>query len=92
MGLLLKLVLFGVAIYAAWKTVSRWKGLFDQFVGRPQAPQRPAQPPPAPEPIPVRRAPVEDAIQCAGCGAYVPASAQKCGQCGRPLPQGGNAS
>ena len=35
MGLLLKLALFGVAIYAAWKTFSRWKGLFDRFVGTP---------------------------------------------------------
>ena len=48
MGLLLKIILFGVAVYAVWKTFSRWKGLFDKFVGKPDEPARPAPPPPAP--------------------------------------------
>jgi ribosomal protein L40E len=92
MGLLLKIILFGVAVYAAWKTFHRWKGLYDRFVGKPDEPARPvppAQPPPAPpEQVIARKAPVEDAVQCAGCGAYIPISAEKCGQCGRPQPQG----
>jgi hypothetical protein len=46
MGLLLKIILFGVAVYAAWKTFHRWKGLFDRFVGKPDEPVRPAPPPP----------------------------------------------
>ena len=41
MGFLLKIILFGVAVYAAWKTVARWKGLYDRFVGTP--PQQPPQ-------------------------------------------------
>ena len=92
MGFLLKIILFGVAVYAAWKTFHRWKGLFDRFVGKPDEPARPvppAQPPPAPsEPVIARKAPVEDAVQCAGCGAYIPVSAEKCTQCGCSRPQG----
>ena len=55
MGLLLKIILFGVAIYAVWKTFHRWKGLCDKFVGKPDEPARPAPPPPpaaAPSPSP----------------------------------------
>ena len=95
MGLLLKLALFGVALYAAYKTFSRWKGLYDRFVGPPPAPPRP-EPPRAPEPAPTQTAPnqtaqakpkvIEETVQCAGCGAYVSTSAAKCGGCGRPLP------
>jgi hypothetical protein len=93
MGFLLKIILFGVAIYALWRTFARWKGLYDRFVGRtPEPPRRappPAQPPPAPGPAPeaqlgVRRVVVEDTVQCAGCGAYISSAADKCGQCGRP--------
>ncbi|MBM3646548.1 MAG: hypothetical protein FJX11_02030 [Alphaproteobacteria bacterium] len=87
MGLLLKIILFGVAVWAAWKTFHRWKSLFDRFVGKPDPPPAAPRPPPA-EPLPVRRGPVEDTVQCAGCGAYLPASAEKCSQCGRPQPQG----
>jgi len=89
MGLLLKIILFGVAIYAVWKTFSRWKGLFDKFVGKPDEPARPAPPPPSrpAEPLSGRKAAIEDTIQCAGCGAYIPASAENCGQCGRPQPR-----
>ena len=46
MGFLLKIILFGVAIYAVWKTFARWKGLYDKFVGKPQEPARSAPPPP----------------------------------------------
>ncbi|WP_422002843.1 hypothetical protein [Reyranella sp.] len=93
MGFLLKIVLFGVAVYAAWKTFSRWKGLWDRFVGGPTAAPPPVPPsapqaPPAPAPMASRRATVEDAVQCAGCGAYAAASVPFCSQCGRPLPQG----
>jgi len=91
MGLLLKIILFGVAIYAVWKTFHRWKGLFDRFVAKPVEPARPATPPPPPpsEPLAARRgAAIQDTIQCAGCGAYIPATDEKCGQCGRPQPQG----
>jgi hypothetical protein len=91
MGFLLKIFLFGLAVYAAWKTFHRWKGMFDRFVGKPDEPARPAPPQPRPSPgesLLARKAPVEDAIQCAGCGAYIPASAEKCGQCGRPQSQG----
>ena len=45
MGLLLKIILFGVALYGLWKTFRHWKGLFDRFVGKPEVPpQRPPAP------------------------------------------------
>jgi ribosomal protein L40E len=95
MGLLLKIILFGVAVYAVWRTFSRWKGLFDRFVGKPDEPARPAPPPPPPAPEPVaprRTVAIEDTVQCAGCGAYIPTSAEKCGQCDRPQPRGRSAN
>src|ERR1044071_4258165 len=56
MGFLLKIILFGVAVYAAWKTFHRWKGMWDKFVGPPDQPARPAPPPPSPaEPVATRR-------------------------------------
>ena len=89
MGLLLKIALFGVAVYGAWKTFRYWKGMFDRFTGKPDAPRppvpRPAPPPAAAAP-PARKAVVEDTVQCAVCGAYISTAAEKCGQCGRPLP------
>ena len=96
MGLLLKIILFGVAVYGLWKTFSRWKGLFDTFVGRrPPAeppPARPEQARPAPPPAPPvearRSGPIEDVVQCDKCGAYVSARIAKCEQCGHPLPEG----
>ena len=97
MGFLLKIILFGVAVYGLWKTFSRWKGLFDTFVGRPPPPERtsagrppgPASPPPPPAPVESRRSgPVEDVVQCEKCGAYVAARIAKCEECGHPLPQG----
>ena len=92
MGLLLKLALLGVALYAAYKTFSRWKGLYDRFVGPPPAPPKPAPPPRPPEPAPpvqtahARQPVIEETVQCAGCGAYVSTAAKKCGHCDRPLP------
>ena len=89
MGFLLKIILFGVAVYAAWKTFHRWKGLWDKFVGKPDEPARPAPPPPPPpaEPLATRKVAIQETTQCAGCGAYNPAGAEKCGQCGRPSPR-----
>ena len=89
MGLLLKLALLGVALYAAWKTLSRWKGLYDRFVGPPPKPQMPERPPaqaPAPPAAAARQPVIEETVQCAGCGAYVSTAAEKCGHCSRPLP------
>src|SRR5277367_3259430 len=57
MGFLLKIILFGVAIYAVWKTLARWKGLYDRFVGNPQEPARPAPPPNPPPAAPRGRRP-----------------------------------
>jgi ribosomal protein L40E len=89
MGFLLKIILFGVAVYAAWKTFHRWKGLWDKFVGQSDEPARPAPPPPSAEPVASRRTvAIQETIQCAGCGAYIPADAEKCGQCGRPQSPG----
>ncbi|TAJ85592.1 MAG: hypothetical protein EPO41_26655 [Reyranella sp.] len=89
MGFLLKILLFGVAIYGAYRTFRHWKGLFDRFTGNavpPQHPPTPAPPPARPEPppaAPVRKPVViEDTVQCAACGAYIPTTAEKCGQCG----------
>ena len=102
MGFLLKIILFGVALYGLWKTFRYWKGLFDRFTGNPEVPpQRPPQrpptdpsasPPPPADPAPqppasaARKIVVEDTVQCAGCGAYISTAAEKCGQCGRPRP------
>jgi len=89
MGLLLKIALFGVALYGVWKTFRYWKGMFDRFTGRPEVPpQRPPAPQPGPPPVapPARKVVVEDTVQCAGCGAYISTAAEKCGHCGRPRP------
>jgi hypothetical protein len=92
MGFLLKIILFGVALYAVWKTLVRWKGHYDRFVGNPQEPARPAPPPaaspagsrsPADGQASARKVVIEETVQCAGCGAYIAAAAEKCGQCGR---------
>lgn len=94
MGLLLKLALFGFALYAVWKTFARWKGLYDRFVGRPPEPpaRTPAPPPPQPAtkdgPRFAQRPPpvVEDTRACAVCGAYVSVSVAKCDRSGCPQP------
>lgn len=89
MGLLLKIALFGIAVYGAWKTFRYWKGMFDRFTGKPDTPPPPVAPPaprpPAAGPV-ARKIVVEDTVQCAGCGAYISTAAEKCGQCGRPRP------
>jgi hypothetical protein len=90
MGFLLKIALFGLALYGVYRSFRYWKGLFDRFTGN-DLPQRPPPPAPAsaePPPAAPARKPVviEDTVQCAGCGAYIPATAEKCGQCGRPRP------
>ncbi len=90
MGFLLKIILVGVAIYGVWKTFHRWKGLFDRFVGKPDEPPATPPPPPPTEPLAARKVIVEDTVQCTGCGAYISAKADKCGQCGRPQPAGGS--
>ena len=71
-------------------------GELTAFVGNPQEPARPAPPPnPAqaaprpstgPAPVSARKVVIEETVQCAGCGAYVSAGAEKCGHCGRPRP------
>lgn len=89
MGFLLKIALFGLALYGVYRTFRYWKGLFDRFTGNdlppppPPAPVRPDPPAAAPARKPVV---IEDTVQCAGCGAYISATAEKCGQCGRPRP------
>ena len=86
MGFLLKILLFGVAIYGAYRTFRHWKGLFDRFTGNSTPSQRPPAPPstepPPPAPPPRKPVVIEDTVQCAGCGAYIPTTAEKCGQCG----------
>jgi hypothetical protein len=90
MGFLLKIILFGVAVYGAYRTFRHWKGLFDRFTGNANPPQRPPAPPPPaarpepPPPVAASRKPavIEDTVQCPGCGAYISTSAEKCGQCG----------
>jgi hypothetical protein len=84
MGFLLKIILFGVAVYALWKTVARWKGMYDRFVGRTEQSARPAPPPSPKAPMGARKVVIEDTVQCAGCGAYISSQADKCGNCGRP--------
>jgi len=91
MGLLLKLALFGVAIYAAWRTLSRWKGLYDRFVGPPPASQAPpaSRAPdaaPAAAMAPARPRVVEETVPCKVCGAYLSSGATKCGRPDCPLP------
>jgi hypothetical protein len=88
MGLLLKIVLFGVAIYAAWRTIAHWKGMFDRFTGRAQPPARPAPAAaPASPAASARQAKVIDAsASCHVCGAYLSAAATKCGRSDCPVP------
>lgn len=94
MGWILKLALLGLAIYAIYKTFSRWKGLYDRFIGKPDEPERkaprPPQAPPPPQPQTpppqAKRAVIEDAQTCGVCGAFFAAGAGKCGQPNCPLP------
>ena len=91
MGFLLKIILFGVAVYAVWRTVAHWKGLFDRLTGKPQPRVRPApaSPPPQPPPPPqgTTRAVVIDATaSCRVCNAYLSNAATRCGRTDCPLP------
>ena len=91
MGLLLKLALLGVALYAAYKTFSRWKGLYDRFVGPPPKPPVPEKPPaPAPASAPstvaARQPVIEETVPCRVCGAYLSSGAAKCSRPDCPLP------
>jgi hypothetical protein len=89
MGWILKLALLALAIYAIYRTFSRWKGLYDRFVGKPDEPERkaPAPPPPPQTPPPqAKRAAIEDAQTCGVCGAFFAAGASNCGQPNCPLP------
>jgi hypothetical protein len=72
MGFLLKIAVFAVVVYGVWSAARRWLGLFG---GPPQAPAPRREAPPQP-----RRAVVEDTRLCTVCGAYVSASAAKCGR------------
>jgi hypothetical protein len=86
MGFLLKIIVFGVAIYAAWRTVMHWKGVFDRVTGKPQPRVRPASAPPEPA-APQRQATVIDASgTCRVCGAYLSSAATRCGRSDCPLP------
>jgi hypothetical protein len=74
MGFLLKILIFAVVVYGAWTAARRWLGLFG---GQPQRPPVPPRREAQPQP---RRAVVEDTRLCTVCGAYVSATAAKCGR------------
>ncbi|MCX7362679.1 MAG: hypothetical protein NTV97_12590 [Alphaproteobacteria bacterium] len=72
MGILLKLILFGVACYGIYSVARRWYGILGGT-------QQPKAPPPtpreaAPPPARPRPASVEETVQCAKCGAYISTS------------------
>jgi len=74
MGFLLKIAIFAVVVYGAWKTARR---LFQLFGGGQKPPVPPRQDPPQPQP---RQVVVEDTRLCTACGAYVSTTAAKCGR------------
>jgi hypothetical protein len=85
MGFLLKIVIFGIAVYGIWATASRWYRLLGGDRNR--------SPQPAPDrretaaaPPNVRRPVVEDTRLCAACGSYVSAGTAKCGRADCPQP------
>ena len=88
MGFLLKIVLFGVALYAIWRTLAHWKGLFDRFTGKPPPLSRVRpEPAPAASTQAQQQAKVIDAsATCRVCGAYLSNAATKCGRSDCPLP------
>jgi hypothetical protein len=53
------------------------EGLFDKFVGKPDEPARPRRRPPPSEPLSARKSAIQETVQCAGCGAYIPARCRK---------------
>ena len=93
MGFLLKIILFGVAVYALWKTLARWKGLYDRFIGNPPPQQPPAPKPQAPPQNPPQQQAqsqpsrqIEDTYACKICGVFVAASARRCDRSDCPQP------
>ena len=84
MGLLLKIIIFGVVIYGVWKTFSRWKGLYDRFVGKPDQPARPTPPPP--QQTAARPKVIDASATCRVCNAYLSSAATKCGRQDCPVP------
>jgi hypothetical protein len=86
MGWIIKIALLGLAIYAAYKTFSRWKGYWDRFVGKPDEPPRPPAPPQPPPAQPEPKRIAEDVQACGVCGAFIAAGATRCGQANCPLP------
>jgi hypothetical protein len=84
MGLLLKIIIFGVVVYAAWRTFAHWKALFDRAVSK----EQPARPRPAPpQQQAAARPPVIDAsATCRVCNAYLSSAATKCGRSDCPVP------
>jgi len=90
MGLLLKLLIFGVAAYTVWTTMRRWLGLLGGTNKSPppvtsrrapaSAPPSQAQSPSGPAPAAARRPIVEDTRACPVCAAYVSLSAATCGR------------
>jgi hypothetical protein len=87
MGFLLKIVLFGVALYAVWRTVAHWKGLFDRFTGKPtpQPRVRPASAPAEPATAERQAKVIDASATCRVCGAYLSSAATKCGRSDCPL-------
>ena len=91
MGFLLKIVVFGVAAYTLWMTLSRWYGLLS---GR--RPNQPAnrqgnqagrgEPAASPQAPPSQPRPIEDTYPCKICGVYIMASARKCERSDCPQP------
>ena len=86
MGFLLKIILFGVALYALWRTIAHWKGLFDRLTGKPQTPVRPPTPQPPPPQAPARARVIDTTSSCPVCNAYLSNAATKCGRSDCPLP------
>jgi hypothetical protein len=79
MGFLLKIAIFAVVVYGAWTAARRWLGLFGGLTKAPPPAPREAAPQP-------RKVVVEDTHLCTVCGAYVSASAAKCGRSDCPQP------
>ena len=90
MGFLLKIVVFGVAAYTLWMTVTRWYRLFSGR--RPNEPVRGDRPPAgqaqsrSQPPSQSQARQVEDTYPCKICGVYVMASARRCDRSDCPQP------
>jgi hypothetical protein len=85
MGLLFKIVVFAVVVYGIWATARRWYGLLGGKT-KPPAPAPSERRETAAAPPKPRRAVVEDTRLCTVCGAYVSASAARCGRPDCPQP------